>query len=543
MDNWIEYTRVSSDEQAKRGTSRPEQADHIRGKAAANRAHILHHIWDEVTGTNMFRPGIAQITELAIASGKLPPGHPQKVTAICADEITRLHRCQPEFEMWVQNVLTPNGIRIELVTGMYVAKAQDPDLWLASQFPSLYGDAYSAKLSKRLRSANEAKSNTGKLVSGRPFGSKRNPLAYDPNRPAGYIQRVRDEERYPDLLELFQRRADGDTLSAIARDFAKRGIPTVDGGKWSATTVRSIINCRWYIGEVTHKGKVICNAAGEPLYSEHNCMVPVELWQAAQRPQKRQEAASPYVFLLSGKVVSSNFRVTAPASHSGGPQAFLQRYRRGKPFYQRADWGNAFYSCEPADEGALLLPGELYAPDLEHLVLTRIFEAADNDELLTAPLTDEAAPNNREQRRDAAQAALASVESAIESTRIAIRQAARDRQPNVLAVLEEEMAALAGRAERLRIDIAATGRPAPRLLDFTPTESVNLLRECWRLGLRVELARLLGAMIDRVDVRHDGIRVYLVGKESEALTRVDADSNFGLYIAVYPRRRKPLLAA
>ena len=492
---WAEYERVSSDEQAKRGTSVPEQRGRIHGLADRQGAKIGYSIVDDgITGTTMFRPGIAELTALAQA---------RRIAAIAADDITRLHRCDAEFEIWVKNVLIPNGVRIELVSGSYDTSG-DPDAWLAGKIPSILGDLTSRKLSKRLRDANATKAKSGKLVSGRPFGSKRNPLASDLNRPPGYIQRVRDDATYPLLLELFQRRAAGDSFSGIARDFQRRGVPTIDGGEWSATSVRSTVSCHWYIGQIMHKGALVLDSNGEPLQTEHDCMIPLELWRAAQSTRMRADRLE-RVFLLRRLVVSSHFQFTAPASKAGQPVDYRPRLNKGHYYYARQDGVSSYYSAVAVDAEAGGMPSMLPAGELEAAVVNCIIDKAEGDALLTSAI---------ERGADTPEDSAARLRRQLKTARLEHSKAERALLTAIEEGLTEAATPLNARVrtarelvEELERSLKASQRQSAPPDLAAALEKINRVRECWQAGRRGELAALLHELIERVDVRVDGIKI------------------------------------
>lgn len=100
--------------------------------------------------------------------------------------------------------------------------------------------------------------------------------------PLGY-RRKRDGRLVPDLkhapllVELFGRRADGEGVTALARELTERGVPTYHGAQhWSSQSVRGMLRRRVYLGEVRH-GPFVNVSAHEPL-------IDAATWQAAQTP-------------------------------------------------------------------------------------------------------------------------------------------------------------------------------------------------------------------------------------------------------------------
>jgi DNA invertase Pin-like site-specific DNA recombinase len=500
------YRRVSSDEQARRGTSIPEQGQRIAATAEREGVPVEFEIVDDgISGRTMYRPGIAEVTQLAQAGA---------FQVLYADEITRLHRCDAEFEIWVKSVLVPAGIRIVLAQGQYNA-GDDPDAWLAGKVPSIMGDYSSKRLSKRLKQAAHAKSESGKLVSGRPFATKRNPLAADPNRPAGYIQRVRDEELYPVLIEIFQRCKAGEPYRSIAMDLTRRNISTVDGGRWHSVTVKSIVSCLWYIGVIVHRGKPVLDEEGNPKVFPHDCMVPLDLWQAAQ-PQARPKAGKlERQFILNGLVVSSHFEQVRPAAHAGEPAPYRQRDagKRGKHSwkYTRQDAINRdYYEVKAADAGAELMPSSLDAEELEAVVLDRLVEVVSGDELLDRAL------RSGEADADAAVDAKERLTKQLQKAQLDYSTAQRNAAAAVEAglmeaaeVLDAKAASARKLADRIAAELALTSAQLEPVTEAEILHRINLLREARRHGLIEEMARLVRELVEVIDVRIDGVHITL----------------------------------
>lgn len=100
--------------------------------------------------------------------------------------------------------------------------------------------------------------------------------------PLGYRRKrdgrlVSDPKHAPLMVELFGRRAEGEGVTALARDLTDRRVPTYHGApRWSSQSVRGMLRRRVYLGEVRH-GPFVNASAHEPL-------IDAATWQAAQTP-------------------------------------------------------------------------------------------------------------------------------------------------------------------------------------------------------------------------------------------------------------------
>lgn len=96
------------------------------------------------------------------------------------------------------------------------------------------------------------------------------------------------------IKEAFQRRAAGESTTAIARDFTTRGIKTVSGRDWSSGVLGQTLTKHVYAGKVTFKGEVVAD-------SIHPALVDVDTFNAAQRNLSNDSAGTnARRYLLSG---------------------------------------------------------------------------------------------------------------------------------------------------------------------------------------------------------------------------------------------------
>lgn len=74
------------------------------------------------------------------------------------------------------------------------------------------------------------------------------------------------EEEAEEIREAFARIASGEAMSALWREWERRGVPTVRGGKWRYTTFRQVLMRPDLAGLLSHQGDVVGVAANlEPI--------------------------------------------------------------------------------------------------------------------------------------------------------------------------------------------------------------------------------------------------------------------------------------
>lgn len=500
------YARLSDEDALKdaesRGRSLERQFANERQRAQREGWEIFEEVADEdCTGTTMFRPGIARITQLA---------QQRRITIVLADESARLGRTVAGFDAWYNAVLVPNGVRVELCSGFYrTGNAQD---WFGSTVQMAANEYYSRQLSDKQKNANAHKRARGMLIGGRPQGT----LAGGP----GQRHRVKNPATFPFVVEAFERRAAGEAFSSIAADFDRRRVPTVEGGQWLPATVRSMVGCRWYIGQTLHRGEVVLAPDGQPVYYEHDAMLPRELWERANAWSGKVYAKDEHVYLLCDPrradrrslVVCSAWEMLTPAGKAGTSAEFKGRHLPQGRCYRRIDQDGRYYSARPRDAAALKLAALAPAADFEAAVVERVMLAAERNEVLSG-LAQHADDTARAHtlRRALLAGELREGRAVRGKLEAALALAAKQGAAHALLPLNREVDALDAQLARWEAELQQLALAPPRMADVAPRERFELLRECWRDGRRFELRDLLGEMLDEVDIRADGIHILFKG--------------------------------
>ena len=214
----IGYSRVSTGEQAEKGSSLPAQREKIAAYA------VLHDL------------GEVEIIEDAGASGKdLGRAGMQELLARCeAGEVghvivyklDRLTRRTRDLLYLVDDVFTANGVHFHSLT-----ESVDTSTALGKFFLTLMGALAQMQrdlIAERTRDVLQSKKARGELVGAVPFGFA---LAAD----GEHLESVPEEFRVLQKMQAWHE--GGASLQEIARRLNTQKVPTKKGGRWHARTV------------------------------------------------------------------------------------------------------------------------------------------------------------------------------------------------------------------------------------------------------------------------------------------------------------------
>lgn len=530
----IAYARLSVEDMradaVTRGRSLERQFANIRARCKREGWELVEEVHDEdKTGKNFVRPGIDRITE--IVRTQPFPGKP--VTIIVGDSSDRIGRQVRGWDAWYYTVLEPAGVCVELCTGSL--KMDTAEAWLFSTFGMTLNQFQSMQISQKVKNANMHKRKKGKLIGGRPVGTMRG------GDSAG--QRVKDPATFFVVPEAFTRRAAGESFGSIAADFNRRGIPTAQGKLWYPSAVRSMIRCRWWIGETMHKGQINLDSDGAPVRCEHDAMLPRELWEAANRWRGKPRAKDGHIYLLCDPrrkdrrslVICSGWVMTAPASKAGLPAEYKGRTTVRGHFYRRMDQDSGLYSAQPCDKSGLLIPASIPAEELEQEVMERLLLACRTNETLSSFVTQAG-----DERRNAAarQRTLAGEVLALRGLRLkaeaALVLAAESGGALALPALNRKVELLDAQLAALESELSELALAPLRMSDLAPDDFLERLRDAWERGDRLALRDFLGEMLACIDVRPDGIYLQPKGPAKQERTAMLA----GLYVPNSERTRR-----
>ena len=311
----ILYVRVSTEEQAQRGYSLPEQLEACRVRAAAlgyPTARIVNCIDDGVPGDVLQRPGLDRAREL-VRQGSVG-------AFLCLDP-DRFSRDLLN-QLLVDRELQRAGVRVEFINFSY-DKSPVGQAFFA--FRGIMSQLEKAMIRERTMRGKLGKAKRGGLTHfPRTYG-----YAYDDGRmiedhaPADPLQPGLGS-RADMVRRMYEWAAAGDGPHAVTRRLNDLATPAPGGGEWMRATVRRILRNETYTGTLyLHRhdaGGMNLNRYRPPeervsrairpraewIPVQVPALVDPELWAQAQRQQdtgrRRRPGAAKRTYLLSGLV-------------------------------------------------------------------------------------------------------------------------------------------------------------------------------------------------------------------------------------------------
>jgi DNA invertase Pin-like site-specific DNA recombinase len=211
----------------------------------------------------------------------------------------RLHRSNLELEHFV-TLIELTGAKVVSVTG------GDYDLETSDgRFKARIMGSVAVKesedKSRRLRRMHADKIKNGEPNGGgRPYGYLRVGLKKDPDDAGRDTRReIPHPDEAPIVVEVIDRLAAGQTLTAIADDLNARGVPTARGARWTLANIRRMAVNPRYIGRRTHQGQDAGKATYPGLVDEATWRRANALLNADDRPKRRTARR----YLLGGALV------------------------------------------------------------------------------------------------------------------------------------------------------------------------------------------------------------------------------------------------
>lgn len=258
------------------------------------------------SGMNYNRPGFQRMME-DLRSGK--------IDCVIVKDISRFGRHFLLTSEYVERTLPKMGVRLICINDHYDSADENADTTsLLLPIKMMMNDNYARDISKKIRGGINAKMSSGEYLpsaSSIPYGYLRNPQenTYDIDPEAAQI-----------VVRIFQMRAAGEKLNAIARSLNEdgvlspgrlryvRGVNKAEKNKtalWERGTIRKILNDRVYLGERIH-GKVKRDKLGAEklrrpesawtvVEDAHQALVSENLFEAAQTVNQQElEARANY---------------------------------------------------------------------------------------------------------------------------------------------------------------------------------------------------------------------------------------------------------
>ena len=250
------YTRLSiededDEEQNSIGNQKKIALDYLKDKDDI--AVTEYYVDNGYTGMNFSRPDFQRMMN-DLRSGK--------INCVIVKDISRLGRHFVMTSEFVEKIFPMMGIRLICINDDYDSFDENCDsASLLLPFKMVMNDSYVKDISKKIRSSISAKMDSGEYLpsaSSIPYGYIRNPEqnTFDI-----------DEEVAPVVVRIFEMRANGVALNAIAKTLNEEGIPCpgklrylrgitkaakYENALWIHGTLRKILMDQVYIGNRVH---------------------------------------------------------------------------------------------------------------------------------------------------------------------------------------------------------------------------------------------------------------------------------------------------
>lgn len=281
MDKIAVYLRLSledtddSDESSSISSQRALITDYIQRDSELSAMESAEFCDDGYSGTGMDRPGMQRL---------LKEVKENRIKCVIVKDLSRFSRDYIELGTYMNQIFPFMGIRFIAINDHYDSREhKGSPIGMDTAFQTLLYDLYSKDVSVKVKAAFENKCAGGEYVFGQaPFG-------YEKSREEKNTVVVREEEaeivRY-----IFSLALEGRGSTQIARILNEKQIPTrmqlrfpERAGRmgripaWSDSSVRDILNNRFYLGEMAY-GKSKRLYAG----SKSSIAVPRDRWKVIE---------------------------------------------------------------------------------------------------------------------------------------------------------------------------------------------------------------------------------------------------------------------
>lgn len=240
---------------------------------------------DGYTGMNFDRPGLKRMME-DIDKGR--------INCIVVKDLSRFGRERIEAGTYLLKTFKEKGVRFVSINDSYDSlTASNSDTHIILPIKALTNDNYSRDISTKVRTSKEIKRQRGDFVgSMAPYGYKRNP-----ENPSSLII---DEEAASVVRKIFEKKINGKSALAIAKDLTAEGILTTseyrkskgeavtgfkrkNPGQWSTRSVLRILRNEAYTGtliqgktkKISYKIKKSVDRPREEWSIHENAMEPI----------------------------------------------------------------------------------------------------------------------------------------------------------------------------------------------------------------------------------------------------------------------------
>ncbi len=254
------------------GNQRKQILEYIHHDSELSRYEVIEFSDDGYSGTNMERPGMQKLLKEVKAN---------HIRCIIVKDMSRFSRDYIEMGTYLNQIFPFMSIRFIALNDHYDSREHHGStIEIDTAFQTLLYDLYSKDVSVKVKASFENKCANGEYVFGQvPFG-------YEKSKEVKNTVIVNEKEakivRY-----IFSLALQGKSSTQIARQLYEEDIATimqtrkpdqvVQDGKihtWSSQAVRTILNNRFYLGEMAY-GKSVRKSVG----SKDGRAVPKEDWK------------------------------------------------------------------------------------------------------------------------------------------------------------------------------------------------------------------------------------------------------------------------
>lgn len=274
------------------GNQRKQILEYIHHDPELSKYEIMEFRDDGCSGTNMERPGMQKL---------LKEVKENRIRCIIVKDMSRFSRDYIEMGTYLNQIFPFMGIRFISLNDHYDSREHHRStIEIDTAFQTLLYDLYSKDVSVKVKASFENKCANGEYVFGQvPFG-------YEKSKEVKNVVVVNEKEaeivRYIFSLALGSDDVQGKSSTQIAKQLYEEGVPTimqirkpdkaVRDGKlhtWSSQAVRTILNNRFYLGEMAY-GKSVRKSVG----SKDGIAVPREDWKVI--PEHHEALISEEIF-------------------------------------------------------------------------------------------------------------------------------------------------------------------------------------------------------------------------------------------------------
>jgi site-specific DNA recombinase len=270
------YSRVSTDEQARKGYGLAAQLHELRALATQHGYTVAeHHVFkdDGYSGATLDRPALERLREAA--RGKA-------LDVLLVHDPDRLSR-KLAHQLLLLDEIERCGVRVEFLT---MPREDSPEGRLFLNMRASIAEWEREKIKQRTARGKRQKARQGKVPSApAPLGYIRDAtsacgLAIDP-----------EGARWAKLI--FRWAIEGASIRAIRRRLAAQGCPTPRGGPWSYSTVRRLLSCEHYIGKAWYdrkaRGSTTCRDRTEWIAVPVPAIIDEAMYRKAQESLRRHK--------------------------------------------------------------------------------------------------------------------------------------------------------------------------------------------------------------------------------------------------------------